>query len=172
MSGIREIFGRRIGGGGTIHAGFAIVAGDGVDRSEPDVAYDPVQNRYLVVYGKDTGSGIWNIWERLIPALGPNPSLNETNVGYSADSQTEPAVTFGRGAVVAEKFLVVWIEDPLPTPVIDQIYAAFVDGASGSADNRRTLEGLRGDRTVSLRLLAGEAGRCRRRPALLRRLAA
>jgi len=138
VSGIREIFGRRIGGDGTVYADFAIAAGDGVDRIEPDVAYDPVKNRYLVVYGKDMGVGgvVWNIWGRIIPALGPDPLLTEDYLGLSLDSQLEPAVTYGRGPVVAEKFLVVWIEDPSPTPVIDQVYAAFVEGATGIADNQ------------------------------------
>jgi hypothetical protein len=104
--GNRDIYAQRLDGEGNPLSWFA-VAFVGNDRIMPDVAYDPVHNRYLVVYLYDCyGDGTdWDVVGRFIDWDGPDPAWPEIVIDGNDDSQADPQVVFGRAQ---EEFMVVW----------------------------------------------------------------
>lgn len=77
-AGNRDIYAQRVSATGTLLSWFAVTAGAN-DRAQPAVTYDPVNDRYLVVWiYDDLGNGAdWDVYGRFIPALGPDPGLGE-----------------------------------------------------------------------------------------------
>lgn len=104
--GNRDIYAQRLDGEGNPLSWFT-VAFVGNDRIDPDVAYDPVHNRYLVVYLYDCyGDGTdWDVVGRFIDWDGPDPAWPEIVIDGNDDSQADPQVVFGRAQ---EEFMVVW----------------------------------------------------------------
>jgi hypothetical protein len=69
-------------------------------RYDPDVAYDPVNDRYLVVWGH-----LGNLSGRLIPWEHSDPALPEFQIVAWPNTEDYPEVTYNR---TNEQFLVVW----------------------------------------------------------------
>jgi len=106
IDGSNEIDAARVDSRGQILGGFIVTAGE-KDRIEPTVAYDPVNDRYLVIWSYDfNGSQTdWDIYGRFIPWDGLNADWNEFVISAQPYNQTDPKVTYGRAP---EEFLVVW----------------------------------------------------------------
>lgn len=104
--GGRDIYAQRITARGELKSWFAVSAGP-KDRAQPSVAYDPVNDRYLVVWIYDLhGDGSdWNVYGRFIPWDGPSASLTEFTICTWTTSQWNPQVAYARAQ---EEFLVVW----------------------------------------------------------------
>ena len=104
--GNRDIYAQRISATGELLSWFAVSAGSN-DRAQPSVAYDPVNDRYLVVWIYDYyGDGSdWDVYGRFIPALGPDAGLGEFAICDWKTSQWTPVVAYGR---TQEEFMVVW----------------------------------------------------------------
>jgi hypothetical protein len=104
--GNRDIYAQRLDREGNPLSWFAVSVGLN-DRITPDVAYDPVHNRYLVVYLYEyhgTGSD-WDVRGRFIDWDGPDPAWPEFLIDSGGDDQLDPQVVFGRAQ---EEFMVVW----------------------------------------------------------------
>jgi hypothetical protein len=73
-------------------------------QERPDVAYDTINNRYLVVYSEGAGGGT-EIMGRLYDAAGAplGPSFNISN--HPGQSDTQPAVAYKAATM---EYLVVW----------------------------------------------------------------
>ncbi|HUT16050.1 MAG TPA: hypothetical protein VMY98_07390, partial [Anaerolineae bacterium] len=104
--GGRDIYAQRVTSTGELKSWFAVSAGPN-SRTEPSVAYDPVHDRYLVVWMWDSyGDGSdWDIRGRFIPWNGPSGSLGEFNICDWPTHQSEPKAVYARAQ---EEFLVVW----------------------------------------------------------------
>lgn len=104
--GSRDIYGRRLDGEGNLLSSFTISTGT-VDRVQPAVAYDPLNDRYLVVWSYDYhGDGSdWDVYGRLIPWNGPDAGLTEFPIETGTRTQDSSEVAF---ALAQQEFLVVW----------------------------------------------------------------
>jgi len=105
--GTRDIRAARISDTGEVLSTFTIYEHATKDSAQPTVAYDPVHDRYLVVWIVDIfGDGSdWDLFGRFIPWEGPDPGLSEFFVCNWGTKQWNPKVAYGRAV---EEFLVVW----------------------------------------------------------------
>lgn len=105
--GTRDIRAARISDTGQVLSTFVVYEHATKDSAQPDVAYDPVNDRYLVVWVFDAfGNGSdWDLYGRFIPWDGPSASLNEFAISTWNSHQWTPRVAYGRAV---EEFLVVW----------------------------------------------------------------
>lgn len=108
--GGRDIYAHRLTDQGELKSWFTITTGS-VDRSQPSVAYDPVNDRYLVVWIQDVnGDGSnWDIYGRYIPWYGPVIELTDFVICNWSSSQWNPQLVYARAQ---EEFLVVWTNTP------------------------------------------------------------
>jgi len=104
--GGRDIYAQRITSRGELRSWFAVSAGP-KSRAQPSVAYDPVHDRYLVVWIYDVnGNGSdWDVRGRFIPWQGPSGGLTEFPICFWNTHQWNPRVVYARAQ---EEFLVVW----------------------------------------------------------------
>jgi hypothetical protein len=85
---------------------------DSADQSNPAIAYDPVNNKYLIVWEDDrnSNSNATDIYGRLCDATDLNSgncSGTELAISSTNAMEKEPAVAFDR---VNQKYLVVWTD--------------------------------------------------------------
>ena len=125
--GGRDIYAQRITSGGELKSWFAVTAGPN-DRAQPSVAYDPVNDRYLVVWIYDVwGDGSdWDVYGRFIPWNGPSASLPEFSICTWATKQWNPKVAYARAQ---EEFLVVWWTEHPSVPAYVSGRRVFADGS-------------------------------------------
>lgn len=127
----RDIYAQRVSSRGELRSWFSVASGagsDGYDRAQPSVAYDTVNDRYLVVFIHDVwGNGSdWNVNGRFIPWNGPSPSLTEFPICQWTSSQWNPLVRF---ALAQHEFLVVWTNTPSGQPAYISGRRVFADGS-------------------------------------------
>lgn len=106
--GTRDISARRISGQGELLDSFTVSSG-AKDRAQPSVAYDPHNDRYLVVWSYDcAGDGSdWDVYGRFIPWDGPDANLTEFHICVWSSDQLLPQVVYNENPSWPE-FLVVW----------------------------------------------------------------
>ena len=129
-----DVWAARISQDGRVLDRFPVAAFYNNDES-PSIAYDRINDRYLVVWLYDAGGGTdWDIYGRFIPWNGPSPSFTEFPICTWASSQDSPKVVF---AYSQQEYLVVWanIDNTEPTPIPTYISARRVFAAGGSPDN-------------------------------------
>ncbi len=109
-----DIYAQRVTEAGELKSWFTVTTGAN-NRAQPSVAYDPVNDRYLVVWAYDYwGNGTdWDVYGRFIPWDGPDASLTEFAIcTWWPTKQWNPKVAYARAQ---EEFLVVWwTEQPGP----------------------------------------------------------
>lgn len=118
-SGNRDIYGQRLDAAGNVLGWFAISAGMH-DRVEPDVAYDWVNDRYLVVYLFDlNGDGSdYNVVGRFIDWNGPRADWPAFGICGWQSQQNDPKVVY---AHTQDEFFVAWMSW---TPSVSQYPSA------------------------------------------------
>lgn len=106
--GIRRIYGQRIDArtGEIIGAQPDPIAGGAQDKTEPDIDYDPVHDRYLVVWTHCPTPTTCDISGRFIPWEGSDPAYQEFKICSWGDSQSNAGVAYGRAD---EAFMVVFV---------------------------------------------------------------
>jgi hypothetical protein len=107
-----------------------IAEGGALPRREPAVAYDPVHDRYLVVWMHDrTGSGAWNLSGRFIPWYNSDPALPEFAITNWVGAAWHPEVAYSRGK---QEYLIVSAHhlpgSPPPAPYIAGV-RVYADGS-------------------------------------------
>ena len=129
--GRTDIYAQRVTEAGEVKSWFAVTADPHKDRAQPAVAYDPVNDRYLVVWTYDySGNGTdWDVYGRFIPWDGPDASKTEFPICDFFTTQQHPKVAYARAQ---EEFLVAWWTDHLLVP--DYVSAKRVP-ADGSPIN-------------------------------------
>ena len=80
-----------------------------LNQHAEDLAYDPVEDRYLVIWTEDYTVTDHDIYARFIPWDGPSDSLSSFPVINTTADQYSPSLTYNP---VDEQFLVVWAERP------------------------------------------------------------
>jgi hypothetical protein len=132
----RDIYAWRMSSRGELLSWFTVASG-ATDRAQPSVAYDPINDRYLVVFIHDVyGNGSdWDVGGRYIPWNGPEPGLPEFPICNWSSSQWNPVVTYAR---TEQDFTVVWANTPTGLP-------AYISGVRLAADG----SGPRGNFTIS-----------------------
>lgn len=118
--GNRDIYAQRITGQGELESWFAVAPTAPLnpypnDRVQPSVAYDPVNDRYLVVWAYDTsGNGSnWDIHGIFVNWNGPIQGLHQFNISDWPTQQWAPKVAYGRAQ---EEFMIVWWTDHPSVP--------------------------------------------------------
>jgi large repetitive protein len=128
--GGRDVYAVRLSGQGTFLSWFAVTYGT-KDRAQPSVAYDPDNDRYLVVWLYDeAGDGTdWDVYGRFIPWDGHDDGSGEFPICTWSSSQWGPKVVYNQNPSWPE-FLVVWLNIP-PLPVKSYISArrVYADGS-------------------------------------------
>ena len=128
----RYVMGRRLDLYGNLLDEYTIAFEDSPprDNAQPTVAYDPVNDRYLVAWLHDTpGDGSnWDILGRFVPWDGPTPSLNGFNICNFSSQQWNPRAAY---AGTQQEFLVTWWNEGTGG-VASYVSAARIAPADGS----------------------------------------
>ena len=105
--GTRDIRAARMSETGQVLTTFLVHENPTKDSAQPAVDYDPVHDRYLVVWSFDAfGDGSdWDLYGRFIPWEGPDPGLSPFPISAWTTHQWNPRVAYGRAV---EEYLVVW----------------------------------------------------------------
>ena len=125
--GSRDVYAQRLDGQGNVLSWFTVSSGS-FDRAQPAVAYDEINDRYVVVWSYDFyGDGSdWDLYGRLIPWNGPEPSMLQFPIESNSRSQFVPEVAF---ALSQQEFLVVWNNDDGTTPLDIEGRRVLLDGS-------------------------------------------
>jgi hypothetical protein len=125
--GSHDVFARRVTAGGVLLDRFAVATG-GNDQLEPAVAYDPVNDRYLVTWTYDYwGDGSdWDIFGRFVPWYGPTAGLADFGICTWPSGQAHSSVAYG-GA--NQELLVAWISFPAGEPSYVSARRVYADGS-------------------------------------------
>lgn len=106
------------------------------DAVTPSVAFDSVNQRYLVVWSADPVDGDFHIFGQLLTGAGGLPigsPFQISTAGPAGTDHRQPAVAF---APAAEKFQVVWSSDLL-NPGAYEIFGRLIDTDGNVAGNVR-----------------------------------
>ena len=109
--GNRDVYAQRISSKGELLSWFSVTTASMThDIAQPDVVYDPVNDRYLVVFIYDyNGDGSdWDVYGRIIPWDGPSSGLPEIWISKKTSHQWTPRVAY---AETQGEFLVVWVNE-------------------------------------------------------------
>ena len=126
--GNRDVYAWRVAEDGRLLSWFAVSAG-AKDRVQPAVAYDGVNDRYLVVWAFDyQGNGSdWDIYGRFIPWQGPDDqNLKEFVVCDWQSSQWNPVVAYAHSA---QEFMVVWTNTSASIPAYISGRRVYANGS-------------------------------------------
>ncbi len=130
----RDIYAQRINAKGELLSWFAVGPTAPLnpypnDRVQPSVAYDPKNDRYLVVWAYDTsGNGSnWDIHGILVNWDGPIQGLHQFIICDWPTQQWVPKVTY---SAVEEEFMIVWWTDHPSVP--DYISGRRMKASDGS----------------------------------------
>ena len=105
--GHHDVYAQRVSSSGQLLSWFA-VSSNSNSQMEPSVAYDPVHDRYLVVWLYDVwGNGSdWDVYGRFMPWSGPSGDLGDFMICNWNSNQAHPGVAYARAQ---EEYLVVWM---------------------------------------------------------------
>ena len=109
--GYHDIYAQRVTSNGKLLSWFSVTVDNTHNKGNPSVAYDKVNDRYLVVFAYDFwGDGSdWDIYGRYIPWYGPESFMVEFPICTWTSQQLHPVVAYGFSAL---SHLVVWSNDP------------------------------------------------------------
>lgn len=133
-SGHHDVYAQRISSAGELLSWFPVASlSSSRKQMNPSVAYDPVQDRYLVVFAYDyNGDGSdWDVYGRFIPWNGPDAGLNPFWICDWTSNQRRPVVAYGR---TQEEFLVTWTNAPSGQPTYISARRVFADGSGFPAN--------------------------------------
>ena len=131
--GFDGIYGQRVSATGKLvgPTPFSIATGTKT-RRKPSVDYDPLHDRYLVVWMYDKGSPDWNINGRFIPWQGPAQSLSEFEIITFFTFDEYPKVVYARAT---EEFLLVWVTKANNVSEIWGVRLKSMDGTIPGGEN-------------------------------------
>jgi len=112
--GHHDIYAQRVSASGQLLSWFAVSVSSN-SQMTPSVAYDPLNDRYLVVWVYDVlGNGAnWDVYGRVIPWNGPDANLTDFMICNWNSNQAHPVVVYARAP---EEFLVVWMNSTSGVP--------------------------------------------------------
>ncbi len=112
--GYHDVYAQRISGDGRLLSWFDVSSSSN-KKMNPSVAYDPVNDRYLVTFAYDFNGddSDWDIYGRFIPWNGPSASLIDFAICDWTSNQRRPSVAYG---AAQGEFLVTWTNAPVGQP--------------------------------------------------------
>lgn len=124
--GHHDVYAQRVSSSGQLLSWFA-VSSNSNSQMEPSVAYDPVNDRYLVVWLYDVwGNGSdWDVYGRFIPWSGPSGALADFMICNWNSNQAHPTVAYARAQ---EEYLVVWMNASSGIPSYISARRVFAQG--------------------------------------------
>jgi hypothetical protein len=130
--GHHDVYAQRVSAEGQLLSWFAVASG-AYKQMNPSVAYDPVNDRYLVVFAYDYSGNDsdWDIYGRFIPWNGPNASLLDFPICDWNSQQRRPAVAYAR---TQQEYLVTWTNAPTGQPTYISARRIFADGSGFPAN--------------------------------------
>jgi hypothetical protein len=165
-----EISGQRLAADGTLLGSAFRISSMGDNSTlfgafNPAVAYDPVNEKYLVVWDADDNSGMlvnneFEVYGRLIPGDGMglgDPKAEQFRISVMGmDGDASPSGRFPKVAANSENggFLVVWQGDgPHDGTLADEfeIYAQSVSGVNGALGTQLRVTSVPGDASFDAR---------------------
>jgi len=130
-TGNYSIWARRIATTGALRSPvLEITAAAPNNLTNPAVAYDPVHERYLVVWSELSTAGDWDLFGRFVPWEGPQPTFATFSIVTWITNQWAPHVAYSRGA---EEFLVVWANEQAPFWTVNGVRITAASGATVGA---------------------------------------
>jgi hypothetical protein len=105
-----DVYGVLMNPDGTAFGSWFVICNASNIQSSPSVAYDTVNQRYLVVWHETDSSHYSNIWGQLVNADGTlYKTVSEFNfwISTAANHQVYPSVAYG---TASERFLVAWCD--------------------------------------------------------------
>lgn len=137
-----EIWGQRVSGTGpAIGYNFRISGPLAVDATDPDVAYDPVDERYLVVWSdkRDALTTGADVWGQVLDGAASRVAWNVPICGAGAvGDDLSPALAF---EAVSSTYSVAWSDGRGDTSRGSDIFAQVVDGDGGRVGWNETISG-------------------------------
>ncbi len=129
--GHHDVYAQRVAGDGRLLSWFA-VSSNSNKQMEPSVAYDPIHDRYLVVFLYDVwGNGSdWDVYGRFIPWYGPEAGLTDFTICDFTSNQGHPVAVF---AYSQQEFLAAWANFPAGQPSYISARRIFADGSGSPA---------------------------------------
>jgi len=131
-AGVEEVYGIRVDSEGVPIGSYFAISEPGYNQWDPAVAYDPVNDRYLVTWTFDySGNGTdTDIRGRFIPWDGPSQTYRAFGVEVALSNQKNSAIAYNP---INLEFLIVWDdhEDGFPFQILGQLLAA--DGSTATS---------------------------------------
>lgn len=106
ISGVYAIVARLIGGDGTPLGSSFFVSDSVTDQTDPDVVYDPVNGRFVVVWVHEYSASDTDLMGRFIPWVGLDTGLLPFSIEDPVTLQLSPAVAYTPAPV--NELFVVW----------------------------------------------------------------
>ncbi|HPH97402.1 MAG TPA: hypothetical protein PKW33_21810 [Anaerolineaceae bacterium] len=125
--GSHDIYAQRVSSTGQLLSWFAVSTSPN-NKMAPSVSYDPIHDRYLIVWIYDVfGDGSdWDVYGRFIPWEGPDTGLADFPICTWTSNQAHPKTAF---AYAQQEFLVVWMNAPSGQPTYISARRVFSDGS-------------------------------------------
>jgi len=129
---IIDVYAQRISADGRLLSTF-LVASSPYNQSNPSVAYDPIMDRYLVVFAYDYygDNSDWDINGRFIPWNGPSTSFLDFGICNWTSHQRKPSVAYAQSQ---QEFLVSWTSEPSGQPKYISVRRVFGVGGFPPGD--------------------------------------
>ncbi|MBN2551062.1 MAG: hypothetical protein JXB15_18010 [Anaerolineales bacterium] len=102
--GGRDIYARRVSDTGQVLSWFCVTTGT-AKRSNPAVAYNSMNNAYLVVWMQEASANVYEIWGRIIPWNGPGTNADFQIISWANRSFWLPRVAWNP---LHNEYMVVW----------------------------------------------------------------
>ncbi len=124
-----DIYGQRVSSNGALFGSVIIISDADEDQAKPSVAFDSLNNRFLVVWEDNLSTTDLDIYGQMVNADGSLfVSINPIIISDAIENQSKPSVAYDSAD---SRYLVVW-EDNRNTGVTDlDIYGQMVN-ADGS----------------------------------------
>jgi uncharacterized protein YlbG (UPF0298 family) len=106
--GTWDVYARRVDGDGTLLSNFTVATNVGKKNWQPDVAYNPVEDEYLIVYTYEVSGTDYDVYARLVKWNGADlglPRYAEFAINIDSGIQQHPAVAYNSQS---DEYLVVY----------------------------------------------------------------
>ena len=126
--GHHDVYARRVSADGRVLSWFAVTSASHTNKQKnPSVAYDPIYDRYLVVFAYDVvgDESNWDIYGRFIPWNEPDINLVDFAICDWPSNQMRPVVAY---AGTQQEFLVTWTNAPVGQPTYISARRVYADG--------------------------------------------
>ncbi|MEE4329997.1 MAG: hypothetical protein V2J10_03965, partial [Wenzhouxiangella sp.] len=108
VEGVRRIVGRFVNKEGFPVGSSFFISDDTVDQTAPDIAYDPLEEQYLVVWVREFSATDNDLWIREVPWSGPEAGLPPRTLVQPTTSESAPALAYSPDQT---EFFLTWQRD-------------------------------------------------------------